>query len=142
MSAEEDYKSEDDFDLDDVPFSFDQEIEILCRMNEQQMATIDELQQKLKTTEADRDFLMDAVKSLEKRVDILQKELIEIAQSKPATCYVSCEHCREDKNAEAIATSIIAVTDMFVPPKEEPVEDVKEEAPAPALPPRKRFGWK
>jgi adenine specific DNA methylase Mod len=127
--ASDHHDSDDDFDLEDVPFSFDQEIEILCRMNEQQMETIDELQKKLDASEKDKEFLIESVKMLEKRIDVLQKELIEAVQNKPATCFVACEHCRDDKDSEAIAVSIANVVQMMTPPKkQEVVEEKKEEA--------------
>lgn len=118
------YGSDDDLDLENVPFSFDQEIDLLCRMNEQQMATIDELEKKLHSAEHDRDFLVDAVKALEKKVDVLQKELIGAVKGNTATVYVSCEHCRDEKD-EAIATTLTTIAKIITPPT---VEDEKEAA--------------
>lgn len=63
---------EESDDVPDVPLTFDQETNLLVRMNEQQSKTICELQE---------------------RIARLEKELVE----KPIApvCYIKCAHCAE-----------------------------------------------
>jgi hypothetical protein len=60
-------------DVPDVPLTFDQETNLLVRMNEQQGKTIEELQ---------------------KRVEELEKEVL--AKPIPPVCYIKCPHCRDE----------------------------------------------
>jgi hypothetical protein len=69
-----DEESDDDEpESPDIPLTFDQEQNLLMRMNEQQGKTIEELQ---------------------KRIKALEKELVE--KPIPPICYVSCPHCYEE----------------------------------------------
>jgi len=63
-------------DVPDVPLTFDQETNLLVRMNEQQSKTIADLQ---------------------KRVEELEKEVL--AKPIPPVCYVKCAHCRDEESA-------------------------------------------
>jgi len=62
----------DDEKIPDVPLTFDQETNLLVRMNEQQSKTIGELQA---------------------RIAQLEKELVE--KPVPPICYIKCLHCME-----------------------------------------------
>lgn len=66
----------DEDDIPDVPLTFDQETNLLVRMNEQQGKTIGELQA---------------------RIAALEKELVE----KPVApiCYIKCKHCLDDEKS-------------------------------------------
>lgn len=125
--------SDDDSDLENVPFSFDQQINILCSMNAEQMNTIDELQKKLELQEADNKFLITTVKDLERKIESLQKELVLAVQNQPATCYISCSHCKdEETGAEAIASVTASIaTMMSTPLKNEVVVDLYDEKEEP-----------
>ena len=63
-------------DVPDVPLTFDQETNLLIRMNEQQSKTIADLQ---------------------KRVEELEKEVL--AKPIAPVCYVKCAHCRDEAPA-------------------------------------------
>ena len=63
-------------DVPDVPLTFDQETNLLVRMNEQQSKTIADLQ---------------------KRVEELEKEVL--VKPTPPVCYIKCAHCREEESA-------------------------------------------
>lgn len=65
-----------DDDVPDVPLTFDQETNLLARMNEQQSKTIADLQ---------------------KRIEELEKEVL--AKPIPPVCYVKCAHCRDEESA-------------------------------------------
>ena len=61
-------------DIDELPFSFDQEQRLLMKMNEQQGKTIEELMTRIK---------------------VLEKELLE--KPVPPICYIKCAHCYESE---------------------------------------------
>ena len=68
----------DSDDLPEIPFTFEQEQNLLLKMNNQQSATIEELQ---------------------KRIQQLEKELLE--KPFPPVCYIKCSHCLElEKDAK------------------------------------------
>lgn len=65
----------DDSDSDglpEIPLTFDQEQNLLMKMNEQQAKTIEELMVRIKA---------------------LEKELVE--KPVPAMCYIKCDHCKD-----------------------------------------------
>lgn len=68
------FDNDSDDDLPEVPFTFEQEQNLLLKMNNQQSATIEELQ---------------------KRIQQLEKELLE--KPVPAICYIKCSHCLEEE---------------------------------------------
>ena len=62
------------FDLPEVPFTLEQEQNLLLKMNQEQGKTIEELQ---------------------KRIQELEKELRE--KPVPPICYIKCSHCLEEE---------------------------------------------
>lgn len=101
-------------DIENAPFSFDQEVNLLCKMNENQMETINTLQKNVERLTLLNKELLENIAGLEKRCNILQSELIEAVMNKPAVCYVSCDHCREDPDKAATVSSLTkGMSDMM-----------------------------
>jgi hypothetical protein len=66
--------NDSDCDLPDIPFTFEQEQNLLLKMNDEQSTTIDYLQ---------------------KRLLELEKQLRE--RPVPPICYIRCSHCQEEE---------------------------------------------
>ena len=117
----------DEFDGTEIPFSFDQEVNLLVKMNDNQMGLITKLEEEMKQKDATIesftrlcDGMKEALKESKDKIDKLSAELVEACRNREATVsYVYCSHCQPPSS-----TNIRALADALFP---KPPPKIKEE---------------